>query len=280
MALARHQQRISGTKRIDTAQDRFGAVGDLGGLGTGGEDGGADAGGIFRAGVVVGDKDDVGVFRRRLAHQRTFAAVAVAARAKHHHKAAQHVRAQGAQGGDHGIGGVGVVDKDRGAVGAGGGQLHPAAHRGQAPQGGKHRLRIGVRGNRQPAGGQHVGGLKSADQRQARQMCCAFPRKAQILAAGVKALAKDAQIGRFVRADADHVLPPPARNRRHFDAARVVKVDDRRAILGQNPGKKPGLGGEIGGEALVVVQMILGEIGERRRLQPHPVKAALFQPVA
>ena len=51
-------------------------------------------------------------------------------------------------------------------------------------------------------------------------------------------------------------------------------------VLGQDAGEEPGLGGEIGLEIRVIIEVVLGEVGEARRRQPHPVEPALVEPVA
>ncbi len=61
--------------------------------------------------------------------------------------------------------------------------------------------------------------------------------------------------------------------------ARIVHVDDSRAVLGQDLRKQPGLGVEIGLEGLVIIQMVLREIGKAGSLQDHTVQTALVQPV-
>ena len=85
MALAGNEQHISGPEAGDCGTDRFVAIADLDGAGRGGDDCGADRGGVFAARIVVGDDDAVGLCGRDRPHQRTLAAVAVAAGAQHDH---------------------------------------------------------------------------------------------------------------------------------------------------------------------------------------------------
>ena len=59
-----------------------------------GENFAADGGGVFGARIVVGDIDDIGVARRDLAHQRTLAAIAIAAAAEHDDEPAPRERTQ------------------------------------------------------------------------------------------------------------------------------------------------------------------------------------------
>ncbi len=94
MALARDQERIAGQERIDPAQDRLGAVGDLGRLGAALHHRGADRGGVFGPRVVVGHDDHIREGGGGLAHQRPFQPVAVAARAEDHDDAAKDMGPQ------------------------------------------------------------------------------------------------------------------------------------------------------------------------------------------
>ena len=80
-------------------------------------------------------------------------------------------------------------------------------------------------------------------------------------------------------AHGDQPLAARHGNRRHIGPTRIIHVDHSGAVIAQNPVKQRGFGGEIGLKRLVIIQMVLGEIGEPRRDQPHAVHAALIQPV-
>ena len=64
------------------------------------------------------------------------------------------------------------------------------------------------------------------------------------------------------------------------DAFFVVNIDHCGAVFGQDAGEKRGLCGEIGLECFVIIKVVLGEVGEPRRLERHPVQTALVKPVA
>ena len=62
-------------------------------------------------------------------------------------------------------------------------------------------------------------------------------------------------------------------------AMRAVQVDHRHAVIGQEPGEKARLGGEIGLHRVVIIQVVLRQVGEARRLQAHAFKPALVEAV-
>ena len=51
------------------------------------------------------------------------------------------------------------------------------------------------------------------------------------------------------------------------------------APAGSSAGEQPQLGGAIGLQRAVIVQVVAGQVGERRRRQPHAVQPELVQPV-
>ena len=116
----------------------MGAVADLHRAWAAGEDGGADAGRVLRSRVVVGHDGAIRVTRRGFPHQRTLAAIPVAAGAEHHDQAAGGVRAQRGEQPFQRVGGMGVIDIGRRAVGQSGGEFHAPAHAGQRRQAGEH----------------------------------------------------------------------------------------------------------------------------------------------
>ena len=79
MPLAGDDEDVAFGQEAGGMDDGFPPIGDLDRARGGGEDGGADGGGVFGARVVVGDDGDVGEAGGDLAHLRPFAGVAVTA---------------------------------------------------------------------------------------------------------------------------------------------------------------------------------------------------------
>ena len=80
------------------------------------------------------------------------------------------MRAQGHEGSLQGIGGMGVIDENRCAVGPAGGKLHATPDALELRQHGEHFTGGRARTDRKASGKRHVIGLKTANQRQAQLM--------------------------------------------------------------------------------------------------------------
>ena len=107
----------------------------------------------------------------------------------------------------------------------------------------------------------------------------AFPRQAQVLTDGVKALGKDAQVTLCPMTNRKQAKAAHRGHGGQFLTLGVVQVDDGCAIGRQDAGKERGFGGEIGVEGLVIIQVVLGEIRETGSAQAHAVHAALVKTV-
>src|SRR6185312_1980661 len=92
VTLARDHQHVALRERLDGGADGFGAVADLGRIGTAHENLATYLRRLFAAWIVVGDDDRIGEAARGLAHQRTLAVVAVAAAAEHDDEPARRMR--------------------------------------------------------------------------------------------------------------------------------------------------------------------------------------------
>ena len=220
------------------------------------------------------------MLRRGLAHQGPLAPVAVAARAEHDDQPPHHVRTQRLERGFQRVGRMGVIHENRRAIRAATGQLHPPAHAGQTGQDGKHRLRVLARRDHEPRRRQHVHRLKGPDQRQARLHRLALPAEQDILPGLVQPAPGDLQpriLG--VLRDPDHLDPARGTGIAHTGPVTVVEVDHRHAILGQQLGEEPQLGGEIALHVAVVIEVILREVGEGRRRKVDTIHPPLVQPV-
>ena len=187
--------------------------------------------------------------------------------------------AQRLAGGRHRIGRMGVIDKDRRAIVAFGGQFHPATHGAQQRQHVKHILWIAAARNHKPRRNKDIFRLKAPDQRQSLLTDHPFKAQPHLLAGGVKPLRLKAQIS-GLSAYGDHLLAARAGNGQHVHPPRIVDVDHRHAVLAQHAGKKARLGGKILVKAVVVIQMILRKIGKSGRGQRHPIQTPLRQTVA
>ena len=83
-----------------------------------------------------------------------------------------------------------------------------------------------------------------------------------------------------VPAHGDYLTAARAGDGGDVDAFFIVNIDHCGAVFGQDAGEKRGLCGEIGLECFVIIKVVLGEVGEPRRLERHPVQTALVKPVA
>ena len=94
MPLASNQQNVTRPNTGQRRRDGLVAAGYFNGVWTGGNDRRADAGGIFGAWVIVGDKNLISIGVRNPPHFCTFACITVTATPKQHGKLAGGGRAQ------------------------------------------------------------------------------------------------------------------------------------------------------------------------------------------
>src|SRR5262249_58445539 len=81
------------------------------------------------------------------------------------------------------------------------------------------------------------------------------------------------------RAEGAGARPAPRSDRRHRLGMLVVGSDDRRATRHDEVAEQPELGGEIGFECRVVVEVVAAEIGEAAGFYAHAVETVLVEPV-
>ena len=105
-------------------------------------------------------------------------------------------------------------------------------------QGLEHPVRIGPGPNTDPGGKQKVFPLEPADQVELDLVHLAQPGKAQTLPRGLEPLPLKMQVGTVAAAHGDDVLPPRPGDGQNVGAARIIHVDDRRAIFGQDTREK------------------------------------------
>ena len=123
------QQYITRPKGINAAQDRFGPVGHFCRLGDRSQNGPADQFGVFGARIVIGDKGHIRISLYRLAHQWTFAGIAVPARTKHNDQSAKHMRSQRTTCRGKRVWCVRVIHEDARPIGTRSGMFHSATDR-------------------------------------------------------------------------------------------------------------------------------------------------------
>ncbi len=278
VALARHHQHIALAQHLAGGADGLAAIADLPGAGGGGQDGGADRGGLLAPGIVVGDDGDVGQLGRRLAHQGPLAAVAVAAGAEDHDQLAAGVRAQSFQHCLQAVGGVGVVD-------IGLAPMQPRTHALQSSrrafdvlQRAQHGLDAFAGADAEAGGHQGVGGLEGARQRQADLEAAAVGLELQALAVGDQLAVQ---------------LPQPLPGLAHrIDRLAVghggggegavsvgVGIQHGRPAARQQGLEQAQLGGPVGAHGAVVVEVVLGQVGEARGDDVHAVQPPLIDAV-
>ncbi len=244
------------------------------------EEGCPDRRRVLRARVVVGDDDDVGRPGRRLAHPGPLVAVPVATGTEDDDEGPP-CAPQRPEGGGDGVRGVGVVDDDeRLAVGARPRHaLHPARHRPGSTEGGRGRGRVvaGLDEHREGQDGVRdveVAGQRAAD-REVGAVRAAEPGGRR---PAVDDAADDLPVrGPGVRPgrDGDTGYPcgpgqPPAPG--------VVDADD--AAPGVPRGEQQRLRREVLLHRRVVVEVVLGEVGEPGDVDDEAVDPVLGQGVA
>ena len=95
-----------------------------------------------------------------------------------------------------------------------------------------------------------------------RGLGAAIVEKADVLPGRGIALRGQLQGAILAPPDRNDLLPAGCGDLFEFASLGVVHVDHGDTVIGQDSGKEPCLGGEIGVETLVIVEVVLGEIGE------------------
>ena len=280
MPLAGDQQQIARTQQPGGREYRLAAVADFLRLGGGGQDGAADGARILAARIVVGDENQIGQALGDGAHQGPLALVAVAAAAEHQHQPARAMRAQRLERGFERVGGMGVIDDQLRARRMDRGQLHASRRALETGKRAERRLGFDPRGERQAQRAQRVHRLESAQQGQIESVALArqldFDAETGILGFGLD----EPQLGPLGPAIADGLDSAPAAERGERAAFRLIDIDHGGAVFGQQFGKEPRLGGEIGRHVRVIVKMVAGQVGEAGGSQLDAVEAELVEAVA
>ena len=177
------------------------------------------------------------------------------------------------------IGGMRIIDIDRGTLRRDHRPLQPPAHRLQAAERRDRRGDIAATRHHQASRSQCVGGLIGTDQWQRDLIGLALRLDHQPLPEQGR-IAPD-QLERFPRR-ADRKHAKAARTRHLGDASRggIVRPHHRRAIIGEHFAEQAQLGIKIRRHRAVIIEMIAAEIGEGGCLHRQTFGAILRQAVA
>ncbi len=183
VTLAGNDQKIAGLQYFDATGNGAAPVTDLLSLGARRENFTANGGGVFVARIVVSDDHVIGQLGSDGAHFRPLGTIAIAAAAERHNQTPLGMGTQGAQHMAEGIGGVGVIDKDLGAVAELGNELRAPQDAAQMSQRMDGRGLIGPGDDHQRQRGKRVFGLERPEERQQNFVSRAVERNLDGLAA-------------------------------------------------------------------------------------------------
>src|SRR6185437_2248131 len=279
VALAGDQHDVAVAGDADRFGDGFAAASDLGRAGCSGHDRRANSRGVLAARIVVGDNHHVGHLDRHSSHFRSFALVAVAARAEDGNKPALHVGAQRSDRRFERVGGMRVIDIDRNAGAADDSALEPPAHRRHPLHRGEYAVEPDPGRQREAGGNQHVRRLVRADERKRELEAAILIFEQQRLPQRSWSLVDKADHV-AVSPHRHHPVAAPFRTLDHFLRLRIVGPDHGRPARLQKLVEQPHLRFEIGLHCLVIVEMVAAEVGERRRRQRNTLAAVLVEAVA
>jgi hypothetical protein len=280
VALAGDQDHVGGRRRAHREADRLGPVldhVDLVVADGAGQDLGNDEVGRLEARVVAGDHHVLGLLDRDRAHQRPLAGVAVAAAAEHAPQLPAPLDRERPERRERllqRIGRVGVVDHHLGPGRVGAGDpLHAPRHWRQ-PGAGRGRF-----GQADAEGAQHahrrqqVGDVVVADQGRGEVDAGVAFADLEGQAFAAVADVRGDQAGFAAAGDRPGVDRGRRQRGGELDALRIVQVDHGRAQPG--PGEQLRLGLPVGDHVAVVVEVVLGEVGEHRHRDPGAGQAVL-----
>ena len=240
------------------------------------KNGGADRGRLLAARIVVGDDDAVGILSRDAAHDRAFARVAVAAGAEHHDQFAFGIGPQRLQRLRQRVRLVRVVDEDRRAVVVPASSSRPLAPCSFSSAANTRAARAG--GNGEAGGDRGILHLEAADQRQLDLISLAAMRDADDLREAVDRAAEQFDVVALL-ADRHDLEAALFRRLDHLPGIAIVDADHRGAAGRDQVGEQPQLGGEIGLDGRMIIEMIARQIGEGAGGDAHAVEPVLVEPV-
>ncbi len=173
---------------------------------------------------------------------------------------------------------MGVVDIGVAASAASPDPLKTARRAPDVLQRLQHRLRRLPGGDAQPGGDQGVGRLERPRQRQRDLEALLGGAHAQPLAVGARPPLQQPQ-ALAPLADRQHRLTGRDGRRREGPERVRIGVQHRSPAARQQRLEQPQLGRPVGAHGPVVVQMVLGQVGEAGRGQLDPVEAPLLDSV-
>ena len=164
VTLAGDHERVAVGEHRDSSANGRAPIADLERRRRGGEDLGANGGGVLGARIVVGHDRHIGEAGRSRAHHRPLARIAVAAAAEHQDEAAAHEWPQGRERFLERIGLVGVIDEHRRAADLAD-TLQASRRAAQLLHRMKHRVGFAASRDAEPGRDQRVRDLEVAGQR-------------------------------------------------------------------------------------------------------------------
>jgi hypothetical protein len=141
------------------------------------------------------------------------------------------------------------------------------------------RVQVAAATDHQTERRQQIESLERARDREGDIKVAAESGDRQVLPVGAGMGADDAEIAGLLPKGNNFQFAAAAQlgQRREF---RRIGVQHRKPAVAQDVGEKPALGGEIGVERAVIIQVIAAEIGEGGGLHPDAVEAELVEAVA
>ena len=279
MACAGDEQHITGAEISNGGCDGLGALGYFGGARTALQDFGPDYSSVFRARVIVGDVSHVGDTRGDFAHQAALAAITVAATAEYHCQLAGGVGAERVQHSLERIGGVGVVDIYRRAVGGDASALQSARHAFEMFEGRNSGDRIGAAGQSEAQGAQGVADLEDTGERQADAEVLFHYDEVENLAVAVDGCTQQLQRGAGL-AVAQYAMTAQAAGDFEGGEFGAVGIQNGDTAFLHDVREQAQLGREVGGHGAVIVQMVARHVGEASDGDFYAIDAELVQAVA
>ena len=160
-----------------------------------------------------------------------------------------------------------------------GDELQAARRACHAGERGDGALRIAARRDDEAQGGQSIGRLEAADQRQVELMAPAQHLDRKMLPGRRRLAFQQPHLAALRAVGPEAHAASPADRRQGLDAV-AVGVHDRRAARRQQFLEQPRLGREIVVHGSVIVEMLVGQVGKAGGREAKAIEAVLIQPVA
>ena len=158
------------------------------------------------------------------------------------------------------------------------GELEPALGAGELFQRGEDARRLAAGGDGEAGGDRGVLHLEGADQRQLDFVGRAGMGERDDLREAVDRAADELDVV-ALHADGHDLEAARLRRLDHLAGIAIVDVDHRRAARRDQVGEQPQLGGEIGFDGRVIIEMVARQIGEGAGGDAHAVEPVLVEAV-